>query len=206
MNSIVIQTPSSPKHLFLLFHGVGASPQSMAPLAKLIAEHHPDAAVVSVVAPQVSDLGQGFQWFSVRGVTEENRVERVEAALPFFIDCVQFWQTEYQLSYQDTSLIGFSQGAIMSLSATQLAEPILASRIISLSGRFSTLPQVAPSQTHITFFHGEADEVINVQFAKDAYQALDKLGADTSLETIPQLGHTINQAETTKLLSLLKNG
>jgi len=206
MTSIVIQSPSSPSHLFLLFHGVGASPLSMEPLGKLIAEHQPNAAVVSVVAPQASDLGQGFQWFSVRGVTEENRLERVTAALPSFIDCVQSWQTKYQMPFQNTSLIGFSQGAIMSLSTTQLAEPILASRVISLSGRFAALPQIAPPQTQIAFFHGEADEVIHVQYAREAYQALKALGADTSLQTIAQLGHSINQAEAAKLLSLVKNG
>ncbi|BFM49194.1 esterase [Marinomonas sp. THO17] len=204
MPSIVIHTSSSPTHLFLLFHGVGATPQSLEPLGKLIALDHPNAAVVSVEAPEVSDLGQGFQWFSIKGVTEKNRLSRIEKALPSFVECVQSWQAEFQASYQNTCLIGFSQGAIMSLSSSQLSSSSLASRIISLSGRFATLPQIAPKETQIIFFHGENDEIINIEFAKNAYHALVALGADTELHTIPQLGHAITQAEADKLLSLLK--
>lgn len=43
-------------------------------------------------SPESSDLGSGWQWFSVRGVTEENRPARVAEATPSFVRCVRDWQ------------------------------------------------------------------------------------------------------------------
>jgi predicted esterase len=38
------------------------------------------------------------QWFSVQGVTEENRQQRIDAIMPTFIETVRYWQK--QTSYQ----------------------------------------------------------------------------------------------------------
>ncbi len=80
--------------LVLLFHGVGASAANLLPLAEWIAQGRPDAFVVSVDAPHPSGLGSGREWFSVLGVTEDNRVPRIAEAMPLFRDTVARWQAE----------------------------------------------------------------------------------------------------------------
>ena len=117
MDGLVLQSPAPARELFLLFHGVGASPQDLVPLGQLIARAFPEAAVASVPAPDRSDFGSGLQWFSVRGVTEENRPERVQATLGRFLDTVRAWQERTGVSAAATTLVGFSQGAILSLEA-----------------------------------------------------------------------------------------
>ena len=96
--SMTLQLPDSPERLILLMHGVGASPQSMAPLGELLARQFAKAAIISVQAPDASDFGQGFQWFSVQGVTEENRFDRIEASMPRFVETVQYWQTQTDIN------------------------------------------------------------------------------------------------------------
>ena len=64
---LIVQRPAKPKQLVLLFHGVGSSARDLAPLGEALAPHLPDAAIVSVQAPEAS--GRGWQWFSVQGVT-----------------------------------------------------------------------------------------------------------------------------------------
>lgn len=86
LESIVVQQPAGDlSRLVLLMHGVGSVPQSMLGVADWFARRDPRALVVSVASPEASDLSPGgLQWFSVRGVTEENRQARVDAAMPGF--------------------------------------------------------------------------------------------------------------------------
>ncbi|MGO2234359.1 esterase [Marinomonas sp. UCMA 3892] len=202
--TIVIQEPSSPARLFLLFHGVGATPQSLAPLGEVLSKSFPTAAVVSIQAPDASDFGQGYQWFSVQGVTEENRVGRIEAAMPVFVETVKYWQKKMGLGAEQTTLIGFSQGAIMSLSSTQMVDEKIAEKIVSLSGRFATLPKKAANQStndiQVHFIHGDQDNVIDYRLSQLAHEALRARGVISTYDLIPHLAHSVDQTVATCLL------
>lgn len=189
-NALILQSPNPARALFLLFHGVGATAHDLVPLARRLAREFPDAAVVSVPGPDLSDLGSGLQWFSVLGVTEENRPPRVAATLPRFLDTVRHWQQRTGVAAADTTLIGFSQGAIMSLQAAQ-AQPPVAARVVSLSGRYAELPQAAPAEVRIHFLHGDADPVIPAAQAERAARRLQELQAPVTLDLLPGLGHGI---------------
>jgi len=201
MTTIVLQEPAEPIALVLMFHGVGALPQTMVPLGKSIAQAHPQAAVVSVASPHPSDLGGGYQWFSVKGISEESRPLRVEQAMPDFIACVQTWQSRFKLAPANTTLLGFSQGAIMALEATQ--QPVrLAKRVLSLAGRFCKVPQVQPwAAVHLV--HGTQDRVIPSTFSESALEALISLGAKASLASISDLGHSLESEVIREVLVLL---
>jgi phospholipase/carboxylesterase len=195
MNDLIIQKPGlgpeDTAELFVLFHGVGASAANLQAVGESLASRQPNAWVVSVQAPHPSDLGQGWQWFSVRGVTQENRAGRIAEAMPSFVQAVQSWQKESGLGVERTTLVGFSQGAIMSLEATQLAQPI-ARRVVAMAGRFAQSPRQAPKVTPIHLLHGQADGVVPTQSSIDAHAQLLALGADVSLDLIPGLGHGID--------------
>jgi phospholipase/carboxylesterase len=189
--SIVVSRPGKPAHLALLFHGVGSSAANLVPLAELVAQARPDAMVVSVDGPHPSNLGRGREWFSVVGVTEENRPQRIAEALPLFRDTVAHWQLVSGLGADQTTLIGFSQGSIMSLEATQAGDAP-AARIIALAGRFAQPVRRAPSGVRFHFIHGAADPVIPPRFSIEAAQSLEKLGASTTVDLVPDLGHGID--------------
>lgn len=196
---IVLHRPTAPaRQLVLLFHGVGASPEGFEPLASALARE--DRWVVAVRAPFASDLGAGWQWFSVQGVTEANRAERIAAAMPRFADTVQRWQAHTGLESAQTALAGFSQGAIMSLESTQAGEP-LAARVVAMSGRFAAPPRHAPAGVVWRFIHGEQDPVIPTAFSTQGAQQLQALGADARAELVPGLGHGIDP----RALALLVN-
>ncbi len=191
-DALIVQQPASAHHLVLIFHGVGASPQGLLPLADLIASADPRAWVLSVRSPHPSDLGSGWQWFSVQGVTEDNRIGRVAEAMPGFIDTVRHWQREAGLGAGETTLVGFSQGSIMALESTQ--QPVaVAARVISIAGRFAQAPRTAPHATTLHLIHGEQDAVIEPRHAIDAAERLAALGAPASLDLVPALGHAIDK-------------
>lgn len=186
---LIVQRPAMPSRLVLLFHGVGSSASDLAPLGAALAPHLPDAVIVSAQAPEPA--GRGWQWFSVLGVTEADRPARVARALPGFVQTVQRWQAATALTPAQTTLIGFSQGAIMALESTQLDGPP-AAVVIALSGRYARPPRIAHESVRTHLMHGDADAVMPVQGAVDALAQLQGLGAAATLDRFPGLGHGVD--------------
>jgi phospholipase/carboxylesterase len=186
--ALIIQQPPAAAgagtELLLLFHGVGSSAQDLLPLGEALAAHRPQAWVVSVRSPEPADLGRGWQWFSVKGITEANRPERVQAAMPRFLQTVTQWQAA-------TTLIGFSQGAIMALEATQ-TEASPGGRVVAIAGRFALAPRTAPARTAVHLMHGDDDGVMPLALAVDAAEHLKRLGATVTLDRFAGLGHGID--------------
>ncbi len=183
-----------PDLLFLLFHGVGANAEHMAVLATRLAQEYPQAAVLCIDAPDEFDAAPGRggrQWFSIQGVTEENRPARVAAALPRFVATVRALQLRFAIEWPRTALFGFSQGAIMALEAVQ-AEPELAGRVIAFSGRYATLPDHAPRDTCVHLLHGLDDTVLPHGPVVAAARQLVALGADVTADVLPQIGHELD--------------
>jgi phospholipase/carboxylesterase len=144
-----------------------------------------------VAAPAPAEAGGGRQWFSVLGISEENRVGRVEAALPAFVETVTHWQEEAGVGTDAVALIGFSQGGIMALESTR-DRPAVAGRVVSIAGRFAALPTQANPGTTLHMFHGKLDPVIPYGYTVEAAQHLVKLGADITADVIPHVGHQVN--------------
>jgi phospholipase/carboxylesterase len=151
-----------------------------------------------VQSPDRSDLGQGWQWFSVRGVTIDNRASRVAMAMPGFVQAVARWQRQSGVDVAGTTLLGFSQGAIMALQSTQEPQPV-AGRVVSMAGRFGAPPQRAPGHAQIHLLHGEADGVVPAQASIEAKAQLAALQADVTLDLFPGLGHGIDARMTARL-------
>lgn len=191
-DSIIVHQPATtPAQLILLFHGVGSRAEDLQPLGQALGRHFTNACIVSVRSPDASDLGAGWQWFSVRGVDEANRAARVADAMPRFVQTVQHWQGETRLAAADTTLIGFSQGAIMALESTQQPVP-LAGRIIAIAGRFAQSPRRAPPNTNVHLMHGDADPVMPMRLSELALAQLQTLGAVATLDRFADLGHGID--------------
>jgi hypothetical protein len=111
--------------------------------------------------------------------------------MPGFVQTVQRWREASALTPAQTTLIGFSQGAIMALESTQLVSPP-AARVVALSGRFPRPPRVAHASVRTHLMHGDADAVMPVRGAVDALAQLQGLGAVATLDRFPGLGHGID--------------
>lgn len=201
---LIVQRPSAAaRQLVLLFHGVGSSAENLRPVGQALAAHLPEAFIVSVQAPDASDVGGGWQWFSVLGITEANRSARVAATMSRFVQTVQHWQQVSGVGTADTVLLGFSQGAIMALASTQQPLP-LAGRIVAIAGRYAQPPQTAPSSTRIYLMHGDADPVMSVRLGVEAQAQLQALGVEVTLDQFPGLGHGIDTRVLDRVVERLK--
>lgn len=202
---IIIQQPAAPaQQLVLLFHGWGSTADSMRTLGQHLAGAFPNAVVVAINAPDLAtgmlSDSTGYQWFNFQGVTEENRQARVDAAMPAFVACIEQWQATTGVSPEATALVGMSQGAIMALEASKLAAPmqhdaptkLLFGRMVSLCGRFASLPTAATEHITIHLLHGKDDAVIPYSYTVNAAHLLRDLGADVTAEVLPFVGHEIH--------------
>jgi len=187
---VIQQPPGQAEQLVLLFHGLGETPQAMLPLGERLARQFPKAFIVSVVAAEPADGGTGYQWLSVRGLDDDNRSVRVNAALPAFLRAVAHWQAVSGLGPVATALIGFSQGAIMALEASH-GETACAGRVVAIAGRFTALPERAAAATTLHLFHGKQDEVIPYRHTIEAVQHLMGIGGDATADVLPFVGHEL---------------
>jgi phospholipase/carboxylesterase len=191
-SSIVVHKPAgAAQQLILLFHGVGSNAQDLVPVGQQFAAKYPAALVLSLEGLQPSDFGQGRQWFSVAGVTEENRPGRIAAVMPDFRALVEQLQKASGVTATNTTLIGFSQGAIMALQSTQ-TQPALAAHVVAFSGRFASPPTHAARGTCVHLIHGDADPVMSVESSRSAARQLEALGVEVTLDVEPGMGHGIN--------------
>lgn len=192
--ALILQQPNpKAEQLILLFHGVGSNAQSLAGLGQAYARAFPQAMVVAVDAPHASEVALGGrQWFSVTGVTEENRPARVDAALPAFEYAVRHWQERAGVDTTGTALVGFSQGAIMALASALRPEPV-AARVISIGGRFARLPEAPLHEgSTIHLLHGKTDAVMPYRHAIEGALRLKTLGADFTADVLPFIGHELH--------------
>jgi phospholipase/carboxylesterase len=182
----------SAKQLFVLLHGVGARASDLLPLAGKFRSAFPSAAILLPDGTFPFDGGgDGRQWFSIRGVTEENRPARVVEAMPALHALVRQAQRRCNVLPAETALVGFSQGAIMALEFSVMHDGGVG-RVLAFSGRFAKLPEKAPESTTLHLLHGEEDMVIPVSHAYAAYERLLSLHGDTTLDIASLVGHEIH--------------
>lgn len=191
--------------LVIMLHGVGSNGDDLAPLANVWKSVLPGAVFVSPNAPNRSSFGSGYQWFSVAGVTEENRSGRIKDARPDFDKTVSkiIEENGFSDKLDRVAFVGFSQGTIMSLDAVASGRwPVGA--VVGFSGRLASPLPLAPSTTTpILLIHGSADPVIPASETTKAAAALEALGLKVETVIQPGLPHTISGEGAAKAGSFL---
>jgi phospholipase/carboxylesterase len=177
-----------PAGALVLFHGRGADELDLQPLLDAI---DPDRRLVGILprGPLVLPPG-GAHWYVVPRVG--------------YPDPNTFWPTyEVASKWLDglgvpsdrIVLGGFSQGAVMSYALGLGRGRPQPAGIIALSGFIPTVDgfelDLAPPLPRFAIGHGTHDEVISVEFAREAKKRLENSGADVVYRESPT-GHSID--------------
>lgn len=182
----------APGRLFVFLHGAGGDAHSMIPAAFKFQARFPSAALVLPEGPRRCDTGSGRpQWFSLRGLDDANRLERVRGVLSEVEYLVRREQVGYHVPPARTALIGFSQGGTVALEAVK-AIPGLAGAVVAFSARFARLPQSGDPAVHVHLVHGEHDMVVPRVHSERAARALAALGVPCTLDIVERLGHALS--------------
>ena len=175
--------------LYIYLHGRGGSGLAMAQVADRFVQAYPQAAHLIPEGFEPNDMAsEGRQWFSIRDLTEENRLERVTAALPALVDFIRDAQAHFGVTPLATALVGFSQGAILALEAAQ-AHSALVGRVVAIAGRYARLPDTAPEAV-IHLVHGKEDAVVPARHSVEAATRLVSLCGDVTADIVPGITHS----------------
>jgi phospholipase/carboxylesterase len=165
--------------LLIQLHGVGSNERDLFHIGDLL---DPRFLVLSVRAPLVRGP-DSFAWFDVRPLPDGSFVinaEQLRASCDRLVRFVEEAAAAYRTDPRRVYLLGFSQGAIVSL-ATALSHPHIVAGLVALSGRFppEARPWLAPmpelAGLPLFLAHGTLDRVIRIEHAYAARDLLQSL-------------------------------
>ena len=184
------------KKMVILLHGVGSSGNDFSNLVTYWQQSLPDVTFVAPNGTQRFDMGgAGFQWFSVNGVTEANRAERIAQARAAFDAHLQAIFSQHGVDPSRDSLIlaGFSQGGIMALDML-VSDRLPLRGVIAFSARLSSPEPFSPApESEALIIHGKADPVIPWHEGERAAARLDALGVAVTSHFEEGIPHTLSQ-------------
>ncbi|MCS3431195.1 alpha/beta hydrolase [Klebsiella sp. BIGb0407] len=184
------------KNLIVLLHGVGSRGSDLQGVAERLKQAIPQISVALPDGTSAFDMGPGFQWFSVSGVTEENRPARILAARQAFDARLAeaFKLQDINPETDRVILVGFSQGSIMAMDTLIRGDYPLAG-VVAFSGRLaSPLPLQPRADSAALLIHGKADPVIPWQESQKAAETLSAAGVQVELSIEEHVPHTITLA------------
>lgn len=189
----------------ITLHGRGVNGEDLMPLANEIALPgirwiFPDAPF-----PFPSDWG-GRMWYGFAPEKDEGIV----ASRRLLFDLLDDLTERQKIPAEKLVLMGFSQGAVMSLDAG-LRYPKKLAMIVALSGylpfpeRLAAEKSAASAGLPIILIHGTGDEVVPVDGSRKAQEALLKEGYPVRLREYP-MGHEVIPDELRLIRDELKKG
>ncbi|MBQ4819082.1 alpha/beta fold hydrolase [Aquimarina sp. MMG016] len=193
----IIKEPTIKKEktpALFMFHGYGSDENDLFSFASELQE---ELFIISVRAPYPMQP-YGNAWYAIyfdapqgKFSDDKQAIESRDKIANFIDEAVQ----AYDLDADNVTLLGFSQGTILSYSVA-LSYPEKVKNVIALSGyinedilkegynnnNFDTL--------NIYCSHGSVDQVIPIEWARKAPIKLSGLGIQTSLSEFP-VGHGV---------------
>ncbi|WP_431134839.1 alpha/beta hydrolase [Psychroserpens mesophilus] len=192
-----ITRPSTLKEnapLLIMFHGYGSDENDLFSFAQELPE---ELFIISVRAPYPMQP-YGNAWYAINFDANQNKWNDVEQAIDSrdkIADFIDQACAEYPVNQNNVTLLGFSQGTILSY-AVALTYPAKVKNIIALSGYVSQdmLEENFENKdfTHLDFYcsHGSVDQVIPVDWARKAPQFLSNLKIKNTYSEFP-VGHGV---------------
>jgi phospholipase/carboxylesterase len=184
-----------PGQLVVLLHGVGADGNDLIGLAPALAERLPHAAFVAPNAPQPCDMAPfGYQWFSLQVRSPPALLAGVKASAPLLDAFLDAELARHGLADHQLALVGFSQGAMLSLYVAPRRARKMAA-VLGYSGALiggESLSAEARSRPSVFLIHGDADEVVPVEALPAAVAGLQAADLPVTWAVHEGLAHGID--------------
>ncbi len=199
------------KSLVVFLHGYGADGADLLGLADVLAPHLPDTAFAAPdAADRIPGAPTGHQWFSIPRF-DGSTAAQAEAGLQLATDDVNAF-IDQRLAYeglgpQALALVGFSQGAMMSLQVAPRRAVAMAA-VVAISGRLihpERLVAETRARPPILILHGDQDQVVDFAEMGRAADALTAAGFDTYGHVMAGSGHGIAQDGLATALAFLRH-
>lgn len=180
--------------LLLLLHGYGSNEEDLFSFAQELPDEY---FVISARAPYPLPP-YGNAWYAIHFDADENKFsdnDEARASRDLIANFIDELVATYPIDAENVTLIGFSQGSILSYSVA-LSYPEKVQCVVALSG-YLNLDIVKENYqsndiSKLKFFisHGTVDQVIPVDWARKAPEFFKSLGLDVVYKEYP-VGHGV---------------
>jgi phospholipase/carboxylesterase len=185
------------KSLVVFLHGYGADGADLLGLADPLAEHLPDTVFMAPDAPDpCAGNPFGRQWFPIPRFDGSSEVDAAVAMNRAADDLNAFLDqrlVDEGLTPASLALVGFSQGAMMSMHVAPRRDVAMAG-VVAISGKLmrpQTLAQEALVKPPVMLIHGDRDDVVPFGEMQAAGKALVAAGFETFGHVMQGTGHGI---------------
>ena len=181
--------------VLLLLHGYGSNEDDLFSFSPELPDYY---YIISARAPYDMQY-KSYAWYAITFDADENKFSDHDQAresrdlIAKFIDELIL---NYPIDAHNVTLIGFSQGAILSY-AVALSYPEKVQKVVAMSGYLNQeiikedyLKNIF-SNLKIFTSHGTVDQVIPVDWARKAKPFLENLGINTTYKEYP-MGHGVS--------------
>ena len=180
--------------LLVLLHGYGSDESDLFSFAEELPN---ELFIISLRAPHKLQP-YGNAWYAINFDAQQNKwndIEQAQEAMKIIVSCIEQACTQYDLDKNNVSLLGFSQGCILSM-ALAINHPELIKNVIGLSGyvckEFIDENRTKKDFSHLDFYcsHGSSDQVIPVDWARETPNFLTEKGIKHTYSEFP-VGHGV---------------
>jgi phospholipase/carboxylesterase len=180
--------------LLLLLHGYGSNEEDLFSFAAQLPDEY---FIVSVRAPYALPP-YGNAWYAINFDEDMNKFSDVAQAVEsrdLIVKFIDELLENYPIDKEKVTLIGFSQGAILSYAAA-LTHPDKIQRVAAMSGHLNNemfnKDFNGKDISKLKFFisHGIVDQVIPIDWARKAPEFLKTLGLEVEYHEYP-VGHGV---------------
>lgn len=179
--------------LLIMLHGYGSDENDLFSFANELPE---ELFIISVRAPYTMQP-QGNAWYAINFDAEQgkwNDNEQAKESRDLIANFIDEIVATYPINKSNISLLGFSQGSILSYSVA-LTYPEKVKNIVALSGyvNHDILPENKNQDySHLDFYcsHGSVDQVIPIDWARQTSPFLNALNIKNTYSEFP-VGHGV---------------
>ncbi|WPR73031.1 alpha/beta hydrolase-fold protein [Flavobacterium sp. NG2] len=180
--------------LLLLLHGYGSNEADLFSFASELPDEY---YIISARAPYDLQYGS-YAWYAINFDADQNKFsdhDQARSSRDIIAGFIDELIANYPIDASNVSLLGFSQGAILSY-AIALSHPEKIKNVIALSGYANDDIMDANYQNNdfsnlrIFHSHGTVDQVIPVEWARKTVPFLKNLNIDATYKEYP-VGHGV---------------
>jgi phospholipase/carboxylesterase len=174
----------------ICLHGRGSHEGDLISLAPYLDER---LLWISPRAPL--DLMGGYEWYRLEGIGIPNQPS-FDAAMETLDRFIAEAVAAYPVNPQKLFLLGFSQGSMMSYSFA-LTQPGRVAGVVAQSGYIPLnaglkIDEAGVKGKPFIITHGVYDPLIPVQWGRESYEALKRLGAEAEFHEFP-MEHQVSE-------------
>ena len=181
--------------LLLLLHGYGSNEDDLFSFASELPDEY---FVISARAPYDLQYGS-YAWYAINFDADQNKFSDHDQAVlsrDLVVKFLEELKSKFPIDISNITLIGFSQGSILSYSIA-LSYPKIVQRVGALSGYLNLDTTIVNYQNNdfsslkIFSSHGTVDQVIPVEWARKTDPILKSLGINSTYKEYP-IGHGVS--------------